>query len=178
MSVTDFYADWAGYNRRFINTVREMGASDLALHMPGSEDWPVWATIGHMAGMRVYWLCFIAGEPGADGTPFRDPAGTGWEDDLDRRRGVGELVGALETTWQVIDATLERWTPQVLTETVERDGGLGRQRHSRQSILMRLLYHEAYHAGEINVVLKANGREQFDPWPSADWTIGQSGGAS
>ena len=176
MSVRDFYADWAGYNRRFTDTVRRLDASDLAIHVPGSEDWPIWATVGHMAGMRVYWLCIVAGEPGADRTPFADVASAGWEDDLDRPRSVVELVGALGSTWEVIEATLERWTPATLSETIERDAANGRQRHSRQSILLRLQYHEAYHAGEINVALKSNGRDLFDPWPSADWTIDSPGG--
>jgi uncharacterized damage-inducible protein DinB len=178
VSVRAYYADWAGYNRRFTERLRRMDAADLALPVPGSEHWPVWAVVGHMAGMRVYWICGVAGEPGADRTPFPDAAGIGWEDDLDRPRTVDELVGALETTWQVIDATLERWTPAALSETVERDGNLGRQRHSRQSILLRILYHEAYHAGEINVALNANDRDLFDPWPSADWTIDRSGSGS
>jgi uncharacterized damage-inducible protein DinB len=178
VSVGAYYADWAGYNRRFTERLRVMSAADLALPVPGSEHWPVWAVVGHMAGMRVYWLCVVADEPGADRTPFADVASAGWEDDLDRPRGVDELVGALDSTWQVIEATLERWTTPMLSETVERDAANGRQRHTRQSILLRLQYHEAYHAGEINVALKANGRELFDPWPSADWTIDPSGGAS
>jgi uncharacterized damage-inducible protein DinB len=170
VSVRAFYADWADYNRRFIEAVGRMSAADLALLVPDSTQWPVWAVVGHMAGMRVYWLCIVAGEPGAERTPFTDVTGLGWEDDLDRTRTVDELVTALETTWQLIDATLERWTPSMLAETVERDG-LRRQRHSRQSILLRLLYHEAYHAGEINIALNSSGRDLFDPWPSADWTI-------
>ena len=178
MSVRDFYADWAGYNRRFTETLRGLGPEDVALTVPGFEGWPLWAVVGHVAGMRVYWLCVVAGEPGADRTPFPDAGGLGWEDDLDQPRSVDELLDAFERTWQVIDATLERWTPEMLGETFERDAKLGRQRHSRQSILLRLQYHEAYHAGEINVALKANGRELYDPWPSADWTIAPTGGAS
>ena len=177
MTVTAFYADWADYNRRFLEAVRGMSAGDLALHVPGSEGWPLWAVVGHMTGMRVYWLCVVAGEPGADRTPFPDAGGAGWEDDLDRPRTIDELLEALETTWQVIDATLERWTPAMLSETVEREGSRGLQRHSRQSILLRLQYHEAYHAGEINVALKANDRQLYDPWPHADWTIASDPGS-
>lgn len=177
MSVRDFYGDWAGYNRRFTETLRGLRPADLALTVPGAEGWPLWAVVGHTAGMRVYWLCVVAGEPGADRTPFQDAAGTGWEDDLDHPRSVDELVGAFETTWQVVEGALERWTVAMLAGTVDRDGKLGRQRHSRESILLRLQYHEAYHAGEINVALKANGRELFDPWPTDDWLIDRPRGA-
>jgi uncharacterized damage-inducible protein DinB len=178
VSVRASYADWAEYSRRFTETVRRMDPADVALRVPGSEHWPIWAVVGHMAGMRAYWLCAVAGEPGADLTPFPKADGAGWEDHLDQPRTVDELVGALESTWRLIDAALERWTPAMLSETLEREGSRGRQRHSRQSILLRLLYHEAYHAGEINVALKAGGRELYDPWPHADWAIEPSGRGS
>jgi len=33
------------------------------------------ATVGHTAAARVYWLCGVLGEPGAETTPFTDPNG-------------------------------------------------------------------------------------------------------
>ena len=37
---------------------------------------------------------------------------------------------------------------------------------------MRMINHEAYHLGEINVVLGSNGREPIDPWPGREWEAG------
>ena len=66
---------------------------------PAPEGWPIWATVGHTAGVRVYWLCGVLGEPGAETTPFADPLSDhGWEDDLDHPRRADELVLALDTT--------------------------------------------------------------------------------
>ena len=57
---------------------------------------------------------------------------------------------ALDTTWAIIDRLLDRWTPEMLDELVERFYGDQRQVHSRASILQRLLTHEAYHCGELS----------------------------
>ena len=171
MSVNAFYADWADYNRRITAGLRSMPPEDLALRVSGSDHWPIWAVAGHTVGARVFWLCHVLGEPGAERTPFTDPTGFGWEDDLSTPRSAEELAGAWTSTWAVVAACLERWTLEMLGETFDRQGSRGLQRHSRQSILLRLINNEAYHAGEMSLTLGANGREPIDLWPAADWTV-------
>ncbi len=134
---------------------------------PAPDLWPIWATVGHTAGTRTYWLCGVLGEPGADATPFTDPlSGAGWEDDLDHPRSAAELVVALDSTWAIVDRLLDRWTPEMLEETVERRYGDELQVHSRASILQRLLTHEAYHCGELSQTLGIHGLPQIDLWRS------------
>src|SRR5215210_2742536 len=70
-----FYADWAGYNRRWIEGIQRLTPADLALPVPatrdwGTEPWPIWAVAAHTVGPRVFWLCDVFGEPGAEETPF------------------------------------------------------------------------------------------------------------
>ncbi len=52
------------------------------LAVPIRSAWPIWASVSHLAGARVYWLCHVFGEPGADTTPFteREIVDSGWED--------------------------------------------------------------------------------------------------
>ena len=90
---------------------------------PRQRACPIWATVGHTAGMRVYWLCEVVGEPGAEATPFTIPLTVGWEDDLSHPRNAAELVGALDTTFAVIEGVLDRWTPDLLTLEVRREYG-------------------------------------------------------
>ena len=168
-SIAPFYADWSRYNRRILERLGSLPADDLALRVAGSDHWPIWAVAGHTAGARVYWLCSALGEPGAETTPFQDPNGLGWEDNLTTPRNAAELVKAFESSWRIVAGCLERWTPQMLGETFERQARSGLQRHTRQSVLLRLINHDAYHAGEISLTLGANGREPIDLWPPADW---------
>jgi uncharacterized damage-inducible protein DinB len=173
-SLRPFYADWAGYNRRWIEGLRRLSNEDLALPVPATRDyetdpWPIWAVAAHTVGPRVFWLCDVFGEPGAEDTPF--PGDTpGWEDDLSHPRTVDELVWAWESTWKVIEGCLDRWTVDTLDVSVRRvESGRPDEVHTRQSILLRMINHEAYHLGEINLVLGSNGREPINPWPGREW---------
>lgn len=163
MPIRQLYDRWPQYNRRLTEVVAVMTDEQLAIR-PDPERWPIWATVGHTAAMRVYWLCGVLKEPGADGTPWPDLPDDGWEDHLDQPRSAGELVWALESTWAVVDGVLDRWTPEMLGEEVERPSGDTRQVHTRSSILQRMLTHDAYHCGELSQTLGIAGLPQIDLW--------------
>jgi len=164
MSIRTFYDHWPQYDRRLTEVVGAMTDEQLAIRR-SPEGWPIWAIVGHTAGARVYWLCSVLGEPGAEATPWPDPLDDdGWEDDLDHPRSAAELVTALESTWAIIDRCLDTWTPAMLLETVERRYGDDLQVHTRTSILQRLLTHEAYHCGELSQTLGIAGLPQIDLW--------------
>lgn len=164
MSIRLFYDRWPQYNRRLTEIVGAMTDAQLATR-PAPDLWPIWATVGHTAAARVYWLCGILGEAGAETTPFSDPmSGEGWEDDLDHPRTAAEMVEALDTTWAIINGCLDRWTPETLQETVERVYADRRTIHSRASIVQRLLTHEAYHCGELSQTLGIANLPQIDLW--------------
>jgi uncharacterized damage-inducible protein DinB len=164
VSIRRFYDRWPQYHRRLRDVVGSMTDEQLAIR-PAPDLWPTWATVGHTASARTYWLCGVLDEPGAETTPFTDPlSGFGWEDDLERPRGASELVMALDSTWAIVDRLLDLWTPEMLDEMVERSYGDERQVHSRASILQRLLTHEAYHCGELSQTLGIHGLPQIDLW--------------
>jgi uncharacterized damage-inducible protein DinB len=174
-----FYADWAGYQRRWVEGIRRLTPADLDLRVPAdrgyqTEPWPIWAVIAHTVGPRVFWLCDVFGESGAEQTPF--PGDTpGWEDDLTHPRSAEELVWAFESTWRVIEGCLDRWTPDSLQVMARREeANRPPEVHTRQSILLRLINHEAYHLGEVNLVLGSNGREPIDPFPGREWQEGSA----
>ena len=164
MSIRLFYDRWPQYNRRLAEVVGAMTDGQLAIR-PSSERWPIWATVGHTVSARVYWLCGILSEPGADTTPWPDPIhDEGWEDDLDHPRSAAELAAVIGSTWAIVEGCLDRWTPEMLGEEVERYYGDQRQVHTRSSILQRLLTHEAYHCGELSQTLGIAGLPQIDLW--------------
>ena len=54
----------------------------------------------------------------------------------------------------------------MLDEAFPRDVGTSQpQLHTRQSVLLRLITHDAYHAGEIALTLGMHGRPILDLWP-------------
>ena len=163
MSIRLFYDQWPRYNRRLTDVVAQMSVGALELRLDPTRV-PVWAIVGHIAAVRVYWICDVIGEPGAETTPFADPDGPGWEDDEDTPRDAAELVYALDTTWRIVERCLDRWTPEMLGETFERTRDGRRQAHSRTSILQRLFSHDAYHCGELSQTLGVSGFTQVDLW--------------
>ena len=163
-SIVSLYADWRRYNDRIVEGLRGRSADELGLRA-SADYWPIWAIAGHTAGARVYWLCSVFGEAGAETTPFTDPAGFGWEDDLDTPRTADELVWAFESSWRIIAGCLDRWTPAMLDRAFRRHTQRGVQMHTRQSVLLRLITHDAYHTGEISLTLGIHGRDVLDLWP-------------
>jgi uncharacterized damage-inducible protein DinB len=162
-NIAPFYEGWQLTNDRLVGKIGSLSREQLALR-PSPDQWPIWATAAHLAGGRVYWLCSVCQEPGQNRALFPDPANTGWEDDLDHPREASELVSALESSWGVVRDCLDRWTPSDLQEEFrrERDGKI--QVHTRQSVLMRLITHDAEHTGEISTTLGMNGLEAPDLW--------------
>ncbi len=167
MTIRLFYDRWPQYQQRLVESIRDLAPEQLALRA-APEHWPVWAIASHVAGTRVYWLCHILGEPGAETTPFADPDGDGWEDDLAHPRDASEVVGALDATFAIIDSALDRWTPAMMSDTVERSYQGRRQIHSRTSIIQRLLTHEGYHGGELAIALGSHDLEPTYIWRAYD----------
>src|SRR5207237_10521245 len=67
------FSNWPDYNRSFREVITALTDDQLAMR-PSPERWPMWATVGHAACQRVFWLCDFAGEPGAETTPFPNAA--------------------------------------------------------------------------------------------------------
>ena len=156
------YSMWPQYNRRLRDIVADMTDEQLAIRA-APDLLPVWATVGHTAAMRVYWLCAVVGEPGAEATPFPDGM-TDWADELDKPRTADELAGALDSSFRIIEGCLDRWTMDMLADEIKREYGGTVQVHTRASILQRLLTHEAWHSGELSQLLGIHGLPQPDLW--------------
>jgi len=164
MSVAPMYEGWQKVQAHLTRRLPHLTSEELQLRA-SPDGWPVWALVSHMAGARVYWLCGVFKEAGADATPFPDPLdGDGWEDHLDVPRGTDELMFAVASSWLVVESCLKRWTPEMLGETFTRDRAGTIQRHTRHSVLTRLVMHDAFHCGEVSLLLGMHGQPSLDPW--------------
>lgn len=161
--VAPFYDGWRIAQDRLVGRIGELSPEELGLQAAPNL-WPIWAITAHTAGVRPYWLCHICKEPGAERTPFAGLIDEGWEDDLGHPREAGELVSALQSTWTIVEDCLDRWTPDMLQETFRRETSGTVTIHTRQSVLIRLLTHDAYHCGEIAQTLGMHGLPEVDIW--------------
>lgn len=163
VTIRSAYDMWPQYNRRLREIVGDMSANQLAVR-PSPELWPIWATVGHTAAARVYWLCDVVGEPGAETTPFADALADGWEDQLDHPRSADELVEAIDSTFAIVESCLDRWTSDMLADEIRRAYAGSVQVHTRGSVVQRLFSHDAYHCGELSQTLGIHGLPQIDLW--------------
>jgi uncharacterized damage-inducible protein DinB len=164
IAVATLYPDWPQYDARLRDAVRGLDAPQLSLRAGPRHD-PIWALAAHVAGARAYWLCGVFGEPGAERTPFTEPAtGIGWEDAPDHPRSGEELDWALQSTFEVVRDCLARWTVDDLSHAARRQSPSGTVTHTRASMLNRLCSHDSFHAGEISQLLGLHGLPEIDLW--------------
>jgi uncharacterized damage-inducible protein DinB len=163
-AVSSLYPDWPQYAARIRDAVKDLTADQLALRA-GPEHAPIWALAAHVAGTRVYWLCGVFEEPGAERTPWTTPlTDDGWEDDLAHPRSGDELTWALDSSWGVVGDCLERWSVDDLDKSAIRVRDGVTRRHSRASVLNRMCSHDAFHAGEISQLLGLHHLPPIDLW--------------
>ncbi len=158
------YSQWPKYQRRLRDAVATLTDEQLA-RRPGPDRWPLWATIGHTACQRVFWLCDFAGEPGAETTRFTNAGfDCPGDDDLEHVLDAAELVEALDSTFRIVEGVLDRWTVASLDEVLRRPDWDASWVHPRGAVIQRVFSHDVYHCAEVNEILGANGLPQIDLW--------------
>lgn len=159
LSLLTFYGGWGRYQQSF--------AAIIAPLTPAQLDWQVSpgrtiaAVARHMVANRVWWFQVWMGEGSPDLAPIAhwDPADPSEKPALD----AAALVAGAEATWQMIAASLARWTPADLdrvfspparmSETERRAVG----ERTRGWIIWHVFQHEVHHGGEISLVLGQHG---------------------
>lgn len=158
------YSLWPQVNRSLREVVAAMTDEQLAIR-PSPERWPLWATVGHLACQRVFWLCDFAGEPGAESTPFTNAAySCPGDEDLEHVLGAGELVAALDSTFRIVEGCLDRWTLDLLDEVIRHPEWDGSWVRSRGSVIQRVFTHDIAHCAELNEALGIAGLPQVELW--------------
>jgi hypothetical protein len=163
-SIRAAYPKWPEYDRRLREVVASLTDAQLAIR-PSPERWPLWASIGHVACQRVFWLCDVAGEPGAQTTPFTNAAyDCPGDDDLEHVLDAPALVHALTSTFRIVEACLDRWTPAMLDEVIRPDDWGADPPKSRGEIISRVFAHDVSHITELNEAFGNASLIQVDLW--------------
>jgi uncharacterized damage-inducible protein DinB len=164
LAIRPAYSTWPKYNQRLRDIVAAMTDEQLAIQ-PSPDRWPLWATIGHTACQRVFWLADFAGEPGAETTRFTDAArNCPGDDDLEHVLNADELAEALDSTFRIVERCLDRWTVDVLDEEIRRPDYGPDWVHTRGWVIQRVFSHDVYHSAELNEALGIAGLPQVDLW--------------
>ena len=164
LTIRPAYSNWPRYNQRLRAVVAAMTDEQLAIR-PSDDRWPLWASIGHVACQRVFWLCDFAGEPGAETTPFTN-AGSDCpgDDDLEHVLSPAALAAALDSTFRIVDACLDRWTLEMLDDVLRRPEWDDSWVHTRGAVIQRVFSHDVYHCAELNEALGIAGLPQVELW--------------
>ena len=158
------YSTWPKYNQRLREVVAALTDEQLAIH-PSPERWPLWATVGHTACQRVFWLCDFGGETGADTTPFTDATyNCPGDDDLEHVLSTTALAEALDSTFRIVERCLDSWTPAMLDEEIRHPEWDASWVHTRGWVIQRVFSHDVYHTAELNEALGIAGLPQVDLW--------------
>ena len=163
-TIRSAFGTWPEYHRHFSDVVAAMTDEQLAIR-PSAKRWPLWATVGHTACQRVFWLCDFAGAPGAETTPFTNAANDcPGDDDLEHVLLPDALAGALDSTFGVVEWCLDTWTVESLTEEVRHPEWGPEWTNTRGWALQRVFAHDVTHIAELNETLGTAGLPQIDLW--------------
>jgi|DewCreStandDraft_5_1066085.scaffolds.fasta_scaffold84213_2 uncharacterized damage-inducible protein DinB len=142
---------WAAYQQHLVRALAPLSADQLALR-PGPTLRSVGENARHLVRARASWFFHALGEGDDAIAAIAD-----WEAPGAPLRTAAELVGGLETTWQLIASCLRRWDAATLAAPFERTWRGETYTLTRQWIIWHLLEHDLHHGGEISLTLGMHG---------------------
>jgi len=172
------YEGWDSQQQALVRAVTPLTPDQLAWR-PAPNPASVNELIGHIAGGRLWWF-YKMGAPGsaalarqiAPWAPETFNAGDSnalkawleanlqWEEPLSKT--PGESLKWLESTWRMIETTLNTWTVADLAQTYPhiREGKI--YAVTRQWTIWRILSHDLHHGGQVALMLGLQGIEVPD----------------
>ena len=151
------YKGWDSYQQHLIRAIALLTSEQLHLRA-APQLRSLCEQVAHMIAVRARWLYLDLHEGGAELDALMNwdgwSAQRGWE--APPVRSAAELVSGLETTWQVIQIALHRWTIADLDEVFPPPVP-GEDTFTRQFALWHLIEHDLHHGGELSFALGMHG---------------------
>ena len=155
LNLLTFYKGWDAYQSLLIKALAPLSSEELTLRAaPHLRS--VGENVAHIISGRVSNF-LVMGEAGAEMAPLET-----WDERGAPPRRATELVSGLESTWQMIQMALTRWTPADLEDVFVDGQGEQASRFTRQSIIWSTIKHDLHHGGEISLTLGAHDVEALD----------------
>src|SRR5262245_42985456 len=143
-----FYAGWEVYQRHLVRALAPLSPDQLALRAA-----PHLRSVGmlgtHLVGVRAGWLYYVLQE-----RDERLAALAQWSERDRPVRSAAELISGLETTWQVVQTALDRWTVADLSAPFyDTDDNGEDEVYTLQWVIWHLIEHDLHHGGELSFML-------------------------
>jgi uncharacterized damage-inducible protein DinB len=150
-----FYKGWDAYQALLIKALTPLSSDQLALRVaPHLRS--VGENVAHIISGRVDNFLFM-GEGGPEIAPLQR-----WDVEGAPPRSAAELIGGLESTWQMVQTALVRWTTADLDDVFEDVENGKVSRYTRQGIIWSTIKHDLHHSGEVALTLGAFHVEALD----------------
>jgi uncharacterized damage-inducible protein DinB len=167
-SLMTVYEGWDGYQASLVHAISPLTQAQLAWR-PAPHLRSVGELARHISLGRINWFLRMDA-PGSAGLASQINA---WDQDQHGNRYIieeaititeqaSELVRWLETTWEMIDQTLKRWSVADLLQTYRHTWRGNTYAVSRQWTIWRIMAHDIHHGGELAVMLGMQGIEPFE----------------
>lgn len=148
------YDGWESYQFSLLQAVAPLSPQQLA-YRPAPHLRSVGEIASHISSGRINW-CQRMQAPLSEEVARQ---AAGWEKESAIVENAPELVRRLETTWQMIEATLTTWTINDLARTYQHTYWGKTYAISRQWTIWRILTHDLHHGGELGILLGMQGIE-------------------
>lgn len=148
-----FYQGWDAYQEVLSTALAPLTPDQLMLRSTATLR-SVSENCLHIIGARVRW-CHELMELGDAAFAAMGQ----WDRPNLPTRTAPELVAGLRSSWQVLQAALQQWTPADLEYVYpndEREPGEP-ESYTRQWVVWHLIEHDIHHGGEISQILGMHG---------------------
>jgi uncharacterized damage-inducible protein DinB len=148
-ALSTIYDGWHTYQIKMVAALEPLSAEQLALRAA-----PALRSIGemvtHMIGARARWLMIDEDTPGFAVFATWDRPGM-------PIRTTTELVNAMETTWQLMQREIAKWTPEDWQKTYPGEEPEEPALITRRWVIWHLIEHDLHHGGEVSLTLGMHG---------------------
>jgi uncharacterized damage-inducible protein DinB len=167
-SLAEIYDGWHGHQTSLVQAIEPLTPEQLGWR-PAPRLNSVGELARHISLGRITWFVRMD----APGSAELAAQINTWEQDSDGNRHIvesalpitgqaAELVQLLESSWQMIERTLQNWTVSDLAQSYRHQWNGDIYAVSRQWTIWRILTHDVHHGGQIALMLGMQGIAVFE----------------
>jgi len=145
--ITAIHNGWHNYQTALITALRPLSVKQLALcAAPGMRS--IGQISAHIAAARANWFYHLLKEGDAAFAALGR-----WDRPEMPLQSADILIQGMETTWQLMQTAIARWTLVEWEQTFSEDHPYAPMVITRQWLIWHLIEHDLHHGGEISLTM-------------------------